>query len=152
MIFKHKRIFFAENYTISKLYIEDEYLCDIVEDKDRDLNMDGDLDDEGEGKIMKETAIPYGLYEVVLSMSAKFKRILPEILNVKTHTGIRVHQASNGKDETIGTAKNSWGCPIPGENKVKGGVIRTGYWEREIVKLMLEATKRGEKIYWKIIK
>ena len=109
----------------------------------RDFNKDGDLLDPGEDKVYGETAIPYGKYDVELSMSPKFKRLLPMVLNVRHFTGIRIHRGN--------TAKDSHGCILPGENKVKGKVINSTPYEKEIVKLMKEATERGEPIDIQII-
>ncbi len=133
-----KRRYLGPEYTIGSWYDDGVYLCDIIEDKVRDLNKDGDLLDEGEGKVFGETAIPYGKYAMELSMSPKFKRLLPMILNVKHFTGIRVHK--------MNTAKDSHGCIGPGENKIKGGIINSEKYEMEIVARMLKAEKAGEEI------
>ena len=54
-----KRVALKETYTIGKLYIDGVYFCDTLEDKVRDLNENGRFDN-GERKVMHETAIPYG--------------------------------------------------------------------------------------------
>ena len=138
-----KRRYLGPEYTIGSIFINELYLCDTIEDKVRDHNKDGDLDDPGEGKVPTETAIPYGKYKVELSMSPKFKRVLPMILNVKHFTGIRFHK--------MNTAKDSHGCIGPGENKVKGKILNSEKWEVELIKQMMEATNRGEKISIEII-
>ena len=74
------RVYLHEDYTIGKLFVNGEYFSDTVEDKVRDANKDGDLLDEGETKVYGKTAIPYGKYKIELSMSPKFKRMLPLIL------------------------------------------------------------------------
>ena len=144
-----ERRYLGEDYTIGSLFINGIYTCDTIEDKVRDLNQDGDLDDPGEGKIPKKTAIPYGIYQMDLTMSPKFTRLLPIILNVRHFTGIRIHRMGSGN--TPGTAKNSWGCIGPGENKVKGGVINSEKYEMMIVERMLEAIRHGEDITLEII-
>ena len=83
-----KRIALRDTYTIGKIYIDGEYFCDTLEDKVRDLNKNGVFDGD-EKKVYGETAIPYGTYKVILSYSPKFKRILPELLDVPCFTGIR---------------------------------------------------------------
>ena len=138
------RRFLTENYTISPLFNGNNYLCDIVEDKVRDFNADGDLLDAGEIKIPKFTAIPYGRSKIILSMSPKFKRVLPLLLDVKHFEGIRIHKGIN--------AGNSSGCLIPGENRIKGGVINSEMWEMKLVQLMLDAIYKGEDIFINIIK
>lgn len=53
-----KRIALKPTYTIGKLYINDNYFCDTLEDTVRDLNKDGKFNN-GEKKIKRKTAIPY---------------------------------------------------------------------------------------------
>lgn len=120
-----ERIFLADTYTIGKLSINGIFFSDTLEDKTRDLNKDGDLDDLGEGKVYGETSIPYGRYKVILSYSPKFKRILPEILNVKGFTAIRIHAGN--------TPKDTLGCILVGENKVKGGLINSRLTESALI-------------------
>ena len=64
-----KREFFAETYTIGKLYVDGVYFCDTLENPVRPEGI----------KIPNETAIPYGTYEVIVNFSPKFKRILPRL-------------------------------------------------------------------------
>ena len=138
-----KRVFLGEDYTIGHLFINGVRFCDTIEDKVRDLNKDGDLDDPGEGKVYAQTAIPYGTYEVELSMSPKFTRLLPLVKNVKGFVGIRIHRGN--------TADDSAGCILPGENKIKGKVVNSTEWEMKIVEKMLEAIKNGEDITLEIV-
>ncbi len=133
-----KRRYFASTYTIGSIYINGKYFCDTVEDKNRDLNKDGDLNDPGEGKVYAKTAIPFGKYTVIVNRSPKFKRELPRLLNVKHFEGILIHRGS--------TANSSAGCIIVGENKVKGGVINSAKYEIELTKILKEAQNRREQI------
>ena len=112
-----KRHTFKPNYTMGKLLVNGKYFCDVIEDTVRDLNMDGDLDDSGEGKIYGKTAIPYGRYEVKITMSSRFKKELPLLIGVKGFEGIRIH---NGNSEA-----DSSGCLIVGENKEVGKVLNS---------------------------
>lgn len=133
-----KRRYFASTYTIGSIYINGKYFCDTVEDKNRDLNKDGDLNDPGEGKVYAKTAIPFGKYTIIVNMSPKFKRELPRLLNVKHFEGILIHRGA--------TANSSAGCIIVGENKVKGGVINSAKYEIELTKILKEAQNRRERI------
>ena len=148
-----KRRFLAETYTIGSLYVNGLYFSDTIEDKVRDLNKDGDLNDLGEGKIYGKTAIPYSPpgkpYKIELSMSPKFKRMLPLLLDVPHFTGIRIHKM--GTDTKPGTAEWSEGCIGPGENKVKGGIIHSAFYETKLVEMMREAILMGEEIEIEII-
>lgn len=138
-----ERHFLGEEYTIGHLYMDGLRLCEVVEDKVRDKNKDGDLDDPGEGKVYAKTAIPYGRYRMDLTMSPKFTRLLPIILGVKHFTGIRIHRGKN--------ATSSAGCLIPGENKVKGGVVNSAAYEMKIVERMLKAKVNGEEMIIDIV-
>ena len=62
------RFFKGENYTIGKLYINGEYFCDTLEDRDRGLKQSNDLELIKEVKVMHETAIPTGEYKVSLNI------------------------------------------------------------------------------------
>ena len=127
MKLKLKRIFGNENYTIGKLYIDDVYFCDTLEDKVRILNSIKD-------KVKHETAISEGIYDVVLTMSPKFKRLLPLLLNVQYFRGIRIHRGNKAEDSS--------GCIILGENKVKGKVINSTQYELELVKILSETKEK----------
>lgn len=123
-----QRIAKEPTYTVGKLYIEGKLFCDTIEDRVRelhDLNADGDFDDKGEGKVYGQTAIPAGTYPLTLSMSNRFKRLLPEIHNVPGFTGVRMHSGN--------TAEDSHGCLIVGINDKKGWVSRSKIYEQALV-------------------
>ena len=75
------RIFLGSSATIGELYADREHIADTLEDRVRP---------EGE-KVYGKTAISEGTYEVKLTYSPRFKKILPEILNVPNFSGIRIH-------------------------------------------------------------
>ena len=102
-----KRIARKDNYTIGKLYINGQYFCDTLEDKDRGLKQSDNIITIKTKKIFGKTAIPMGKYNVVLSYSPKFKKILPLVENVKGFSGIRIHQGN--------TADDTEGCIIVSE-------------------------------------
>lgn len=125
------RIAKKETYTIGKLYFNGKYFCDTLEDKVRVLI---DIGDKKKG----ETAIPSGRYEVKLTYSPKFKRVLPLVCDVPYFTGIRIHRGN--------TAKDTEGCILVGENKVVGKVINSTKYEERLVELMKQK-KIGEQIW-----
>lgn len=100
-----KRTFKGQEYTIGKLYIDGHYLCDTLEDTVRPAGI----------KIAGKTAIPAGTYKVKKTMSPRFKKVLPEILNVPGFSGVRIH-SGNSADSTEG-------CVLLGLNKKKGMVL-----------------------------
>lgn len=138
-----KRRYLGEEYTIGSLFINEEYFCDTMEDRVRDYNKDGDLLDAGETKVFGETAIPYGLYKVRLTMSPKFKRLLPLLLHVPHFEGIRIHRGN--------TAGDSHGCILPGENKQKGKVLHSTKYEMLLVERIFAAEKNGQNVTINIV-
>ncbi len=118
------------SYTIGRLFVDGEYFCDTLEDRCRDLDK--------EEKVMNETAIPEGTYEVIVNVSVKFKRKLPLLLDVPHFTGIRIHRGNTDKDTS--------GCILVGENKQLGRVINSTDCELKLTELIEKAMLSGEKI------
>ena len=112
-----ERINYQEDYTEGKMYIDGEYFCDTLEDKDRGLDDTMSVKDITKIKKHGVTAIPKGKYRVILSYSEKFKKILPEILCVKCFSGVRIH--------SLNFASQSLGCVGIGY-KSEDGIIRGG--------------------------
>lgn len=137
-----KRSFLGESYTIGSLSIDGKKFCDTLEDRVRDLNKNGVFDGD-EKKVYGETAIPYGTYDVVVDYSPKFKRELPRLQNVRHFEGILIHRGN--------TAEDSAGCILVGENKVKGKVINSTPYEKELVRILKEAQDRKDPITIKIV-
>lgn len=121
MKLKLKRIALKKDYTIGKLYIDDVYFCDTLEDTVRDLNKNGKFDGN-EKKVHCQTAIPYGTYEVTTNVvSSRFKnRIwakpyngkIPRLLNVQSFDGVLLHPGSSQLDTS--------GCILVGKNTIVG--------------------------------
>lgn len=116
------------NYTISNLTINGKWFCNVIEDTDRGLKDSMTLEEIKKIKKPSLTAIPSGKYKVTLdvvspkfSTNSYYKQVcngkLPRLLNVKGFDGILIHVGN--------TEKNSAGCLIVGENKVKGQVINS---------------------------
>ena len=116
-----KRIALKPTYTIGKLYIDDNYFCDTLEDTVRDINKDGKFDN-GEEKIKGKTAIPYGTYEITTNIvSQRFKnRVwakpyggkIPRLINVPSFDGVLLHPGSSAEDTS--------GCLLVGKNTIVG--------------------------------
>lgn len=130
-----KRIALRPTYTIGKLYIDDAYFCDTLEDTVRDTNKSGKFDN-GEQKIKGKTAIPYGTYEIKWTYSPRFKKYTPQLMNVPSFEGIRVH-AGNTSDDTEG-------CLILGENKQVGKVLNSRATINKFYQIIKEACSNGK--------
>ena len=101
-----KRIAFRKTYTIGKLYVDGVYFCDTLEDPVR----------EGE-KIYGRTAIPAGKYDVLITMSPRFRKMLPLLLNVPGFEGVRIHSGNNADDTE--------GCILVGVNDKPGWISQS---------------------------
>lgn len=115
MILTLDRKYKLPTYTIGKLYIDGEYFCDTLEDKDRGLTDSMSVSEINKLKVKGETAIPTGKYKVTVTYSNRFKKMMPLINNVKGFAGIRIHSGNTNSDTD--------GCVLPGFNKVKGQVV-----------------------------
>ena len=124
------RIFLGSSATIGELWVNDTHLCDTLEDRVRP---------EGE-KIYGKTAIPEGTYEVKLTYSPRFKKILPEILNVPNFSGIRIH--------SLNKAEESEGCIGVGEwnGKDTNWISNSRIAFNELMSLLQKAANNKEKI------
>lgn len=130
-----KRIFAGKDYTIGRLSVDGMWFCDTLEDPVRDLT--------SERKVPGNTAIPAGVYDVVVNVSPKFRRLLPRLLNVPHFEGILIHRGN--------TAKDTAGCILVGQNKYKGMLVDSTVWEQRIVELLGEAQECGDQITIEVI-
>lgn len=137
-----ERKYFKETYTIGNLYINGSFFSNTLEDKNRDVNKNGKFDN-GETKVYGETCIPFGTYKIILTMSPKFKRELPRLLNVPSFEGVLIHRGN--------TSKDSAGCILVGENKAVGKVLNSTPYEERLVKMIKNAISRGEEITIEIV-
>lgn len=137
-----KRIAKKSTYTIGKLYVDNEYFCDTLEDKDRGLKDTMSVEEILKIKVKHETAIPTGNYNVDITYSPRFKKQLPIVFNVKGFDGIRFHSGNTDKDSS--------GCVLLGENKVIGKVINSRVTCEKFISLLTGAKNKQEKIILKI--
>lgn len=152
MRLKVKRIYKGEYYTIGKLYIDDQYFCDTIEDKDRQLD-DGMSEPLIKSmKVYGQTAIPTGTYIIDMNTtSPKFKDRtwakpyggkLPRLIGVKGFEGILIHVGN--------TQQDSLGCILIGYNKIKGKVINSTACFQKLMPILLKAHLAGEVITIKV--
>lgn len=142
-----------EGYTIGTLSINGVFFCNTLEDRDRGLNSSMLQQEINSRKIYGQTAIPTGSYEVKLTYSTKFASKVwaskysgrvPELLNVKGFSGVRVHPGN--------TAAATLGCVLVGKNNVKGKVTNsTSYYYKLLDEYIVPASNKGEKIILTIV-
>lgn len=124
------RIFLGSSATIGELYADREHIADTLEDRVRP---------EGE-KVYGKTAIPEGTYEVKLTYSPRFKKILPEILNVPNFTGIRIHCGNSSADSS--------GCVLVGtwDGEKEDWISDSKIAFNELMSLLQKAADNKEKV------
>lgn len=132
------------NYCIDKLYINNTYFSDALEDPDRGLISSMSLTEIQRIKIKGNTCIPYGTYNITITYSPKFKKNLPLVNKVKGFDGIRIHSGNTPKDTS--------GCILPGFNKIKGQVINSKDTTERLIALINTALSKGEKVTLEITK
>ena len=130
MILKVERKWKKQNYTIGILYINGIKFCNTLEDKVRDLSR--------EVKAYGKTAIPAGTYSVQNTYSNKYKRKMPQIMNVPHFEGIRIHSGN--------TAEDTEGCILVGVNNVVGKVTDSRNTYNRLYDRMCTAWSKGESI------
>jgi len=149
MKLKVERTFRGPNYTIGHLYINDVYFCDTLEDPDRGLTDQMSVFEIQTKKVKGDTCIPYGKYVLSLDIvSPKYSNTLkypytaiangkmPRVLGVKGFEGILIHAGN--------TQRDTEGCLLVGQNKVKGQVINSQATWKKLYALLAAARSRGE--------
>lgn len=126
-------------YSISKLYIDDVYFCDVLEDTQRGLKQADSLDIIKSKKVYGDTAIPRGTYKITMdvvsnkfksrSWAAPYKGKLPRLLNVPGYEGVLIHPGN--------TSKDTLGCILVGKNNVVGKVTDSVNTFHALMKKML---------------
>ena len=86
--------------TIGEMLVDEKFECFTLEDTVRALGV----------KVFGETAIPKGTYAIDVTMSTRFKRMLPLLLNVPDFDGIRIHPGN--------TAADTSGCILVGKSRL----------------------------------
>lgn len=121
---------FYKTHTIGQLYVNDTYFCFVLEDV---VRIDGP-------KIPRETAIPFGIYDINLEYSPRFGPDTLTVRNVPGFTGVRIH--------TGNTASDTEGCLIVGyalteQNIIKPGSTKSALSDlRALVKKALEEEEK----------
>ena len=133
-----ERKYRSSNYCIDKLYINNEYFSDALEDPDRGLTDTMSLEEIQKIKIKGNTCIPYGTYDIIITYSPRFKKNLPLLNNVKGFDGIRIHSGNKPQDTE--------GCLLPGFNKIKGQVVDSRVTTDKLIAQIQQALNKGEKV------
>ena len=99
----------SEKSTIGKIYVDGEFECFSMEDRDRSLSSTMPIEVIKQKKVKGWTAIPEGKYKCIIMHSEHFGRELPLLLNVPGYNGVRIHPGN--------TSADTEGCILPGESR-----------------------------------
>lgn len=126
-----ERKWHKSEYTIGRVYINDTFFCNSMEDCDRGLQQWMSVAEIEAAKVYGKTAIPKGKYIVTMDYSPKYKRAMPHVMNVKGFSGIRIHSGN--------TAKDSIGCILLGKNDKPGWISESRDTCRKFEELLIAA-------------
>ncbi len=121
-----------QSCTFGSIFVDGKFVCYSLEDIVR------------KEKIYGETAIPAGVYKVVITMSNRFKVDLPLLLNVPEYEGVRIHPGN--------VAADTHGCILPGMtivNNTSIGQSRAAF--NVLFPMIKNALDAGEEVYIDIL-
>lgn len=132
MKIKLVREVFSKKSTIGTLYVNGLKFGYTLEDVDRKL------EDNPEGKVYGKTAIPRGLYPVVVDYSQRFGRIMPRLVNVPGFVGVRIHPGNTHADTD--------GCILVGDVRGKDSIRSSRIAYQRLLARIEDALDRGQEV------
>ena len=118
-----------------KMFIDGAYFGETLEDPDRHL-------EDGGTKIDGDTAIPRGRYQLTLTYSNRFGKIMPELLNVPGFSGVRIHGGNTEADTS--------GCVLLGNERTATGIQNCAGINQRLLEFMNLAQYRRHIIWVEI--
>jgi hypothetical protein len=112
--------------TVGELTLNGKFFCYTLEDVVRPAKA---------AKVYGATAIPAGKYNVILSISNRFKKLMPLVQNVKGFEGIRIHPGN--------TAAHTHGCLLVGYDKLPSNakVYRSQPAYEDLMRQLVDCTE-----------
>ncbi len=89
-------------------------------------------------KIPGKTAIPTGIYTIIVDYSHKFHTNLPRLLNVPNYEGVRIHPGN--------TAEDTEGCILVGLGKGENSVLDSRKAFAPLMQKINQCVAKREKI------
>lgn len=138
-----------ETYTEGRCYIDGDYFCDTLEDRDRGADKAMKFDKEvGKcggwmatdyqyiRKVYGKTAIPAGEYNLLPFFWQRFERMVAKVEKVPGFSGILIHNGTS--------ADHSLGCILLGNRTTPGRLDGNGKFYRHLAALLMERQKKEE--------
>ena len=134
---------FAQRMTLGMLLIDRNYFCDTIEPP------------KTPNPEHPKGCIPEGWYQLTLTYSPKFDRLLPLVNMVPGFEGIRIHAGNNFHHTAgcilVGECEQRRGCYPDGDNPDELTTLPVLYHskavENELTQMILKAQKKHEPIY-----
>lgn len=124
--------------TLSRVFIDNYYVCDVLEDITREVRGAP----VSEWKTRGTTAIPVGMYRVALQTSGRFGPNTLTLLDVPGFVGIRIHGGNTDADTE--------GCLLPGSRNSEDTVASSQVALRALHNIIDPAIRAGEEVLWEI--
>jgi hypothetical protein len=121
-----RRKWLTDQTTIGELYVGGAFFSYTLEDVLRPAGV----------KIKHQTAIPAGRYEVVMSWSNRFQRVMPRLVNVPMFDGILIHVGNTSADTS--------GCILVGKMREKNLITESRSAFNRLYNLLAEAALSGK--------
>lgn len=138
MMLELKRDVLGDDRTLGKLSIDGNVQFYTVEDTVREQPGQ----DVAQWKEDGITAIPAGSYNVIITMSNRFKRLMPLLENVPGFSGVRIHSGN--------TEIDTEGCIIVGYGRSSTGVTESRPACSHLQADIQRALDKGDKVTIKI--
>jgi hypothetical protein len=123
---------FTENSTIGRLFIDGKFECYTLEDFDRFL------ENPNHKKVKSLSAIPAGTFKIDITMSPRFKKDLPLLIDVPQFEGVRIHAGNKAEDTD--------GCILVGKSQGKDFIGSSRDAMDALMKKLQAAKKEEEEI------
>lgn len=120
-----ERKIFNDKSTVGDLSIDGKFFCFTLEDKVREPGV----------KVPGETAIPAGLYEIKMTWSPKYKKIMPLICDVPMFDGVRIHSGN--------IAEHSEGCVLVGYVNKMTSIEQSKSAFLDLYDILVDACEKG---------
>jgi|TARA_R110000868_G_scaffold25246_2_gene98509 hypothetical protein len=134
----HQRERSVDGATLGKVYINNVFVADILEDEVREVFGIP----VANWKIPGKTAIPRGTYRVALQQSMRFGPDTLTLLDVPGFKYIRIHGGN--------TASNTEGCLLPGVRNSTNTVAASQTTLRALHGLIAPTIRQGKSVHWEI--
>jgi hypothetical protein len=128
----------ANGCTLGSLYVDGEFECFTLEDVVREVP---ELAVE-KWKVDGETAIPSGTYRLIVTRSARFKRLLPLLVDVPGFAGVRIHSGN--------VAADTEGCILVGSQQGDAAVLQSRLAFNGLFPKIQAAIARNEPVFMRI--